>query len=116
MENCETSAWGRALANFGIGLDTSVASADEVQNAIANQNKKPTPKKVAPKTTETNGLITLTKSHPKWKTIKGWITDNKQLTFEKVMTQLELRCTKESLYSKAMSTEIDKLISANKKQ
>ena len=70
----------------------------------------------APKTTETNGLITLTKSHPKWKTIKGWITDNKQLTFEKVMTQLELRCTKESLYSKAMSTEIDKLISANKKQ
>ena len=38
VENCETSAWGRALANFGIGLDTSVASADEVQNAMANQN------------------------------------------------------------------------------
>ena len=37
VENCETSAWGRALANFGIGLDTSVASADEVKNAIANQ-------------------------------------------------------------------------------
>ena len=28
VENCETSAWGRALANFGIGLDTSVASAE----------------------------------------------------------------------------------------
>ncbi len=41
VENCETSAWGRALANFGIGLDTSVASADEVQNAIVNQDKKP---------------------------------------------------------------------------
>lgn len=40
VENCETSAWGRALANFGIGLDTSVASADEVQNAIANQTKE----------------------------------------------------------------------------
>ena len=38
VENCETSAWGRALGNLGIGLDTSVASADEVQNAIANQN------------------------------------------------------------------------------
>ena len=38
VENCETSAWGRALANFGIGLDTSVASAEEVQNAIANQD------------------------------------------------------------------------------
>tara|TARA_R100000781_G_scaffold70153_2_gene44078 strand:+ start:869 stop:1420 length:552 start_codon:yes stop_codon:yes gene_type:complete len=38
VENCETSAWGRALANFGIGLDTAVASAEEVKNAIANQN------------------------------------------------------------------------------
>jgi len=37
VENCETSAWGRALANFGIGLDTAVASADEVNNAITNQ-------------------------------------------------------------------------------
>ena len=27
IENCETSAWGRALANFGIGIDVSVASA-----------------------------------------------------------------------------------------
>ena len=42
VENCETSAWGRALANFGIGLDTSVASAEEVQNAIANQDKPKT--------------------------------------------------------------------------
>lgn len=39
VENCETSAWGRALANFGIGIDSSVASADEVANAIMNQNK-----------------------------------------------------------------------------
>lgn len=39
VENCETSAWGRALANFGIGLTTSVASADEVQNAVANQKQ-----------------------------------------------------------------------------
>lgn len=37
IENCETSAWGRALANFGIGVDSSVASADEVANAIKNQ-------------------------------------------------------------------------------
>ena len=40
IENCETSAWGRALGNFGIGIDTSVASADEVQNAVANQKPK----------------------------------------------------------------------------
>jgi hypothetical protein len=42
VENCETSAWGRALANFGIGIDAgSVASAEEVINAINNQNNKP---------------------------------------------------------------------------
>ena len=38
VENCETSAWGRALGNLGIGIDTSIASYDEVQNAILNQN------------------------------------------------------------------------------
>ena len=38
IENCETSAWGRCLGNFGIGIDESVASADEVANAIKNQS------------------------------------------------------------------------------
>jgi hypothetical protein len=33
MENAETSAWGRALAAFGFGSPTSVASADEVEKA-----------------------------------------------------------------------------------
>ncbi len=37
VENCETSSWGRCLANFGIGIDANVASADEVANAIKNQ-------------------------------------------------------------------------------
>ena len=37
VENCETSAWGRALANLGIGIDTGVASAEEVENAIEQQ-------------------------------------------------------------------------------
>jgi len=41
IENCETSAIGRALGNFGIGIDTSVASAEEVQNAIKQQEKQP---------------------------------------------------------------------------
>ena len=43
IENCETSAWGRALGNLGIGIDTSIASAEEVQNAVLNQ--KPEKKK-----------------------------------------------------------------------
>ena len=37
IENCETSAVGRALGVCGFGIDVSVASAEEVQNAIANQ-------------------------------------------------------------------------------
>lgn len=39
IENCETSAVGRALGMCGFGIDTSVASAEEVQNAIANQKE-----------------------------------------------------------------------------
>lgn len=39
IENCETSAIGRALAMCGIGIDTSIASKEEVENAIENQNK-----------------------------------------------------------------------------
>lgn len=38
IENCETSAVGRALGNAGIGIDTSIASAEEVQNAILQQD------------------------------------------------------------------------------
>ena len=37
VENCETSAVGRALGMMGIGIDASIASAEEVENAIANQ-------------------------------------------------------------------------------
>lgn len=38
IENCETSAWGRALGNLGYGIDTSIASAEEVSMAIAKQD------------------------------------------------------------------------------
>lgn len=40
IENCETSAVGRALGFLGIGIDTSIASSDEVTNAINNQAPK----------------------------------------------------------------------------
>lgn len=44
IENCETSAVGRALAMLGIGIDASVASKEEVENAKLNQNKADEPK------------------------------------------------------------------------
>lgn len=40
IENCETSCVGRALGMCGFGIDTSIASAEEVETAIANQEKK----------------------------------------------------------------------------
>jgi phage pi2 protein 07 len=44
LENCETSAVGRALAFLGFEIKKSIASKEEVENAILNQNnesKKP---------------------------------------------------------------------------
>jgi hypothetical protein len=38
IENCETSAVGRALGMAGFGIDTSIASAEEVENAINIQD------------------------------------------------------------------------------
>ena len=46
VENCETSAWGRALGNFGIGIDAEVRSYEEMSNAIEGQKE---PKKKVPK-------------------------------------------------------------------
>ena len=40
IENCETSAVGRALGFAGFGVDVSIASAEEVINAINNQDEK----------------------------------------------------------------------------
>ena len=38
VENCETSAVGRALAMLGIGIETSIASSNEVAMAIAKHD------------------------------------------------------------------------------
>lgn len=42
IENCETSAVGRALGMAGFGIDTSVCSAEELTNALNNQQAEPT--------------------------------------------------------------------------
>lgn len=68
IENCETSAVGRALGMCGFGIDTSVASYEEVANAVQNQEqppkqkpqKQPTEKKFIPATeTQVAMIITL---------------------------------------------------------
>ena len=79
IENCETSAVGRALGMCGIGVDGSMASAEEVANAILNQNapKEEKPKKEAPKKTEP-------KAEPK--TVKEEVEEdlNRKVTKEEI--------------------------------
>ena len=79
VENCETSAWGRALANFGIGLDTSVASAEEVQNAIANQVSSKTP------TAKTKLAV----GDENWDKALAWAVANKELGLTKIVKTLQ---------------------------
>jgi len=55
IENCETSAVGRCLGNFGIGINSSIASADEVVNAITQQQQKPKEKNEWEKKTTRTG-------------------------------------------------------------
>ena len=81
IENCETSAVGRALGILGIGIDTSIASAEEVQNAIANQGDKKKPEKEFTKTSadfemEMDQHATV-KSLANW-----WIKNNRKMKKE----------------------------------
>ncbi len=80
VENCETSAWGRALANFGIGLDTSVASANEVKNAIANQDKKPAPQKTT---------IELEIGGDNWEKVLNYVAANKEKGLAVIVKELQ---------------------------
>lgn len=52
IENCETSAVGRALSFIYFGADDSISSADELANAINNQNKDKDINLPAPEGTE----------------------------------------------------------------
>ena len=83
VENCETSAWGRALANFGIGLESSVASAEEVGNAIANQQK--------PKPTTTK--VKLDIGDDNWGNVLKWVVANKDKGLPTIVKTLQQKYT-----------------------
>ena len=78
VENCETSAWGRALGNFGIGIDAAVASYEEVANAI--EQRKPAKIKKEKES-----------AHAETETIKK--EDIEAIVFEDIHTQSELSRT-----------------------
>ncbi len=85
IENCETSAVGRALGMCGFGIDTSVASAEEVQNAINNQGEKAEPsaeRKATPKQLEIIGKVYVGENLAKLLEANG-ITAIEELTMSK---------------------------------
>lgn len=88
VENCETSAWGRALANLGIGIDTSIASSNEVAMAIA-KDKLPAQKADKSATESKPTLKTLT-NEVKEKMIQA-VADGKKEAVEKALANY--KCT-----------------------
>lgn len=40
VENCETSAWGRALGNLGFGIDTAICSAEEISGKMSQDDTR----------------------------------------------------------------------------
>lgn len=90
VENCETSAWGRALGNLGIGIETSIASSDEVKRAIEQQESKPT--KITKK---------------QFEAMKSSIADgNKDLVISRM---------KKYIFTKKQEEEINNLLNGNTK-
>jgi len=85
VENAETSAWGRCLGNFGIGIDTAVSSYDEVSNAITQQQTKPTPQ-AKPKTPI---LHTLDIGDDNWDKVLKFVGDNKEKGLTYIVGQLK---------------------------
>jgi hypothetical protein len=80
VENCETSAWGRALGNFGIGIDSSVATADEVKNAIANQS--------GDENTSTNKTVLMELNDEKMIDVLRYVASNKSQGLEWIINNI----------------------------
>ena len=87
VENCETSAVGRALAMLGIGIDTSIASANEVSDAIAKQDAKPSASKAKPQaSTEEVSIMDKAVNYIKGQT-------DKQKAYDSIMSKYENELT-----------------------
>ena len=82
VENCETSAVGRALGFMGIGIDTSIATADEVDMAIKKQDSTPTTNTTA--TTQSSSPDVFKQSIDY---LKNTPVDKKETSFEMIMSK-----------------------------
>ena len=78
VENAETSAIGRCLGCLGIGIDSAVASYDEVANATKNQ-------------TDVMTKYTLDIGDENWSKVLRYVAANKKLGIEKIVSNLKLK-------------------------
>ena len=81
IENCETSAVGRALGMLGIGSESNIASAEEMVNALVNQQKTEKAKAELIDATMINALMAA--------------ADNAGVTVEMICKQFELKSLSE---------------------
>ncbi len=96
VENCETSAVGRALGFLGIGSDGSIASYEEVANAIENQKKD--------EVKETHIVLDIGDDNYS-KVLKYIETQKDKRSFEDIIETLQ---TKYKTISKKVKTELKK--------
>jgi hypothetical protein len=108
IENGESSAWGRCLANLGIGIETSIASYEEVDMAIAKQNLSARPQpatapRPAPQPQETRSEAV--KADDVYQKALDYIRENpSKESFDKVMS------AKGKLFSEAQVSTLKSLI------
>ena len=86
------------MGNFGIGLETSVASADEVQNAITKQNNST----AKPKYTQ----FVLNIGDENWGKVLNYIAANKKLGLEQIVKNLSVKYKIKAQVKKEIQTLI----------
>lgn len=85
VENCETSAVGRALGFMGIGIDTSIATADEVDMAIKKQDSSSSPSTPTSNTPAVSNDPDVFKQSIDY--LKNTPNDKKDMSFEMIMSK-----------------------------
>ena len=90
VENAMTSAYGRALGSIGIGIDTSIATYEEVQNAINNETSNTT----STTKEDTNKIIfdkiQDAKNAKEMESIGEYIKDNKSKLIKRELDSLRI--------------------------
>ena len=89
VENCETSAWGRALGNMGIGIDESICSAQELAYAIAAEKQQQAQAKPAAAQTAHAQQVAAPEKHE--------LTQREQDELDAAMAQMDFAISKDEL-------------------